>query len=120
VREAEARLEPLLLARPRILLDYLESYLVVMRTLRTLVASDGLLPEPELFRRSHEIGKQHLLQDRVHAPELLSSVNFRNALSLATNLGAARGTPEGVGVGDSHALQALEADLERLTQLARG
>lgn len=118
-REAEAGVEPLLVARPRILLDYLESYLVVMRTLRTLIAVDGVLPEDELFRRCHAIGNQHLLQDRVHAPELLSSVNFRNALDLAENLGAASRGPEGVSVGDARVLEALEFDLERLTGLAR-
>jgi glycerol-3-phosphate O-acyltransferase len=106
-------------ARPRILLDYLESYLVVTRTLLSLPEPRSPLAQPELLRRCHAVGRQLLRQDRVHAPELLSSVNFRNALKLAENLGAVERSAKGYLPGDREALSTLAEDLEHLARLAR-
>ena len=77
-------------------------------------------PQREDFlARCHAIGRQLLLQDRIHAPEPLSNSSFRNALKLATNLGAAESTQTGCRRGDPAALKALSRDLELLAQLAR-
>jgi len=106
-------------AAPGILLDYLESYWVVTEALRTLPPGDTALDEKELLRRCHAIGQQKLLQNDVHAPQLLSNLNFRNGLELAANLGAARTDERGYLRGDAAALDALTRDLSLLARLAR-
>ena len=88
-RETAAGLPPLLAAGPRILLDFIESYWVVAETLRTLRGEAAPLARSVVLRRCHELGRQLLLQDRVRSPELLSNMNFGNALKLLENLGAA-------------------------------
>ncbi len=118
-REEARGLAPIGAAGPGILLDYLESYWVLTETLRTLPPGNTALPEPELLKRCHAIGRQKLLQGHVHAPELLSNLNFRNALKLATNLGAARSGGRGTLRGEAEALTSLTRDLERLSRLAR-
>jgi hypothetical protein len=55
----------------------------------------------------------------VHAPQLLSNLNFTNALRLADNLGAARSDERGYRRSDAGALDALSADLAHLAKLAR-
>ncbi len=117
-REEEAGVPPMGAAGPRILLDYLESYFVVMQTLHSM-PDDEPLAEPKLLQRCLDVGRQLLHQDRVHAPELLSRVNFRNALQLALNLGAAERCAEGYRPGDREALDALAGDLDHLARLAR-
>ena len=117
-QEEEAGLSPMGAAGPRILLDYLESYFVVTQTLHSM-PNDEPLAEPELLRRCLAVGRQLLHQDRVHAPELLSRVNFRNALQLALNLGAAERCAEGYRRGKTEALDALARDLDHLARLAR-
>ena len=118
-REEQAGVPAMGAARPRILRDYLESYLVVTRTLLSLPEPRSPLAQPELLRRCHAVGRQLLRQDRVHAPELLSSVNFRNALKLAENLGAVEHSAKGYLPGAREALSALAEDLEHLARLAR-
>ena len=110
---------PINAARPRILLDYLESYWVVTQTLLSLSEPETTLPEAEFLQRCHAVGRQLLHQDRVHAPELLSNVNFRNALQLALNLGAAEHCSKGYRQGDHASLESLANDLEHLARLAR-
>ncbi len=106
-------------AAPGILLDYLQSYWVVTEALRTLPPGDLALDERELLRRCHAIGRQKLLQNDVHAPQLLSNLNFRNGLELAANLGAARTENRSYLRGDAAALDALTRDLSLLARLAR-
>jgi glycerol-3-phosphate O-acyltransferase len=118
-RESAAGVPPLGAAGPRLVLDYLESYWVVMRTLQTLPADATRLAERELLRRCLAIGHQLLLQDQVAARELLSNVNFKNALLLAQNLRAAHHGPDGWEPGDRAALGALADDLETLAGAAR-
>jgi glycerol-3-phosphate O-acyltransferase len=118
-REEAAGLVPLLAASPRIVLDYLESYWVVTRALRALGPSGGAVREKELLTQCLAIGRQLLLQAEVDAPELLSRVNFKNALRLAQNLGAARIGEDGYAPGETRALDAMARDLELLARVAR-
>jgi glycerol-3-phosphate O-acyltransferase len=110
---------PIGAANPGILLDYLESYWVMTETLRSLPPGDTALSEKELLERAQALGRQKLLQDDVHAPELLSNQSFKNALLLAVNLGAARSVERGTLRGDARALDALADDLYFLARLAR-
>jgi glycerol-3-phosphate O-acyltransferase len=118
-RESAAGVPPMGAAGPRLVLDYLESYWVVMRTLQTLPPDSTTLQERDLLQRCLAIGRQLLLQDQVAARELLSNIKFKNALLLAQNLGAARKNPEGWEPGDRGALSALAGDLETLAGAAR-
>jgi glycerol-3-phosphate O-acyltransferase len=117
--EERAGIPSMRVAGPGILLDYLESYWVVTQTLQSLDPQQGPVEESELLQRCHAIGRQLLRQDLVHAPELLSSVNFRNALKLAMNLSAADHYPGGYLPGDPDLLGALARDLQHLGGLAR-
>ena len=119
MQEEQAGMAPLNAARPRILLDYLESYWVVTQTLLSLPEPEMALPEAEFLQRCQAVGRQLLHQDRVHAPELLSNVNFRNALQLALNLDAAKHCSKGYRQGDRASLESLANDLEHLAHLAR-
>jgi glycerol-3-phosphate O-acyltransferase len=119
LKEEQMGSSPMDVAGPRVLRDYLESYWVVVQTLQSLDRGQDPFKEALLLQRCHAIGRQLLRQDLVHAPELLSSVNFKNALKLAINLGAATQRPEGYLPGDSDALGALARDLEYLASLAR-
>ena len=116
-RERAAGLPPLLAARPRILLDFLESYWVVTETLRRL-PSNAPTPSAGVLRRCHEIGRQLLLQDRVQSPELFNNTNFANALRLLENLSAAVRSPAGYSPGSPERLETLARDLELLIRLA--
>lgn len=118
-REAQAGIAPMGAAGPRLVLDYLEGYWVVMRTLQSLGPAREPVPRERLLRRCLAIGRQLLLQEQVAAPELLSSVSFRNALRLAENLEAASLTAEGYVPGRAEVLDALADDLERLAGAAR-
>jgi glycerol-3-phosphate O-acyltransferase len=118
-REEGAGLPPFGAAGPRIVLDYLESYWVVTRTLRSSGAEGASVREPELLERCLAVGRQLLLQSFVDAPELLSRVNFRNALKLAENLGAARLGDDGYAIGQTRELDAMERDLAFLARVAR-
>ncbi len=118
-RESAAGLTPLLAGCPRILLDFLESYWVVAETLRTLRSSGEPAARSVVLRRCHELGRQLLLQDRVQSPELLSNMNFGNALKLLENLGAAEKDGERWRASSAERLDELVADLERLIALAR-
>ena len=118
--DEEARgLAPIRAAGPGILLDYLESGWVVTESLRSLPPGNTRIEERELLQRCHALGRQKLLQGDVHAPELLSNLNFRNALLLAVNQGAARADGRRYLRGDAEALAALSGDLEKLARLAR-
>ena len=119
VREEQRGLDPIGAATPGILLDYLESYWVATETLANLPPGEVCVPGAELLQRCHAVGRQKLLQGRVHAPQLLSNLNFTNALKLADNLGAARALERGYQRGDARVLDELAADLERLARLAR-
>jgi len=118
-QERQAGLTPIGAAGPQVMLDYLESYWVVTESLGAIAHTHNDISEKDFLARCHSIGRQLLLQDRIHAPEPLSSSSFRNALKLATNLGAAETTPTGYRRGDSAALKSLSRDLELLAQLAR-
>ena len=118
-RERDAGVPPMGAAGPRLVLDYLEGYWVVMRTLQTLRPGADPVPERELLRRCLAIGRQLLLQHRVSAPELLSTVSFRNALRLAENQEAARAGPAGYVPASGNSLTALARDLETLAEAAR-
>jgi glycerol-3-phosphate O-acyltransferase len=118
-REEQAGAPAMGAAGPRLVLDYLEGYWVAMRALETLPQGAPPLPRNELSRRCLAIGRQLLLQGRVAAPELLTSVNFRNALQLAENQGALRSGPEGYVVTDANLLRALAHDLDTLATAAR-
>ena len=72
-----------------------------------------------MLRRCHELGRQLLLQDRVQSPELLSNMNFGNALRLLENLGAVERDGERYRAGPATKLDELVRDLERLIALAR-
>jgi glycerol-3-phosphate O-acyltransferase len=109
---------PLHAAGPAVLVDHLESYLVVAETL--LAARGAAATERALLDRCHAIGRQLLLQGRVHSPELLSSANFKNGLRLAENLRAARCEGDGWIVDAPDTLARLAADLAELVTLARG
>ncbi len=116
-RAEQAGEPPLLAGGPGVLVDYLESYLVVAQTL--LAEPAGQRSEAALLSRCHQIGRQLLLQGRVHAPELLSNANFRNGVLLAENLRAARRQGSRLAGGDPDALASLARDLERFATLAR-
>ncbi len=118
-REAAAGLTPLLAGGPRILLDFIESYWVVAETLRTLRSAAEPAARAVVLRRCHDLGRQLLLQDRVQSPELLSNMNFGNALKLLENLGAAERDGERWRAGSAERLDDLVRDLERLIALAR-
>jgi len=118
-QERQAGLTPIGAAGPQVMLDYLESYWVVTESLGAIAHTHNDISEKDFLARCHSIGRQLLLQDRIHAPEPLSSSSFRNALKLATNLGAAETTPTGYRRGDPAALKSLSRDLELLAQLAR-
>jgi glycerol-3-phosphate O-acyltransferase len=118
-REAASRATPLLWSCPRVLLDFVESYWVVAETLRTLRDGDAPLPRAAVLRRCHELGRQLLLQDRVQSPELLSNMNFGNALKLLENLGAAERDGDRWRPGPPEKLDPLALDLERLIATAR-
>lgn len=119
-RESASGLTPLLAACPRILLDFIESYWVVAETVRSLRGAAESVPRAVVLRRCHDLGRQLLLQDRVRSPELLSNMNFGNALKLLENLGAAERDGERWRAGSAERLDELANDLERLTELARG
>jgi glycerol-3-phosphate O-acyltransferase len=72
-----------------------------------------------VLRRCHELGRQLLLQDRVQSPELLSNMNFGNALKLLENLGAAERDGDRWRAGPRERLDELVHHLERLIALAR-
>lgn len=118
-RETAAGLPPLLAAGPRILLDFIESYWVVAETLRTLRGEAAPLARSVVLRRCHELGRQLLLQDRVQSPELLSNMNFGNALRLLENLGAAERDGDRWRAGPPDRLDELVLHLEGLIELAR-
>lgn len=118
-RETRTGLPPLAAAGPGILLDYLESYWVATEVLRSLPPGDIAVSGDELLQRCQSLGRQRLLQERVHAPELLSNPSFANALRLAANLGAARAVATGYARGDPRALAALARDLTHLATAAR-
>jgi glycerol-3-phosphate O-acyltransferase len=118
-RETAAGLPPLLAAGPRILLDFIESYWVVAETLRTLRGEAAPLARSVVLRRCHELGRQLLLQDRVRSPELLSNMNFGNALKLLENLGAAERDGDRWRAGPPDRLDELVLHLEGLIELAR-
>jgi glycerol-3-phosphate O-acyltransferase len=118
-REATLYTPPLLAACPRILLDFLESYWVVAETVRTLRSAEAPVARSVVLRRCHELGRQLLLQDRVQSPELLSNMNFGNALKLLENLGAALREGDRWCAGPRERLDELVHHLERLIALAR-
>ncbi len=116
-RDERRGMGPIGAATPGILLDYLESYWVATEALRALPPAP--VPESELLQRCHAIGRQKLLQNDVHAPWLLSSLNFKNALRLAVNHGAAAADERGYRRGDDERLRELTGDLAFLAGLAR-
>ncbi|MCP4004923.1 MAG: hypothetical protein GY725_12080 [bacterium] len=118
-RDREAGKPPFGAAGPRILLDFLESYQVVTETLRTCSDPDTPISEADLLRRCQTIGRQLLLQDRVQAPELLSNINFKNALHLIVNQGAAEKTKAGYIPNRPAELEVLAKDLDHLTSVSR-
>ena len=118
-KEASLYSAPLLAACPRILLDFIESYWVVAETLRSFAGGDAPISRSVVLRRCHELGRQLLLQDRVQSPELLSNMNFGNALKLLENLGAAERHGDRWRAGPATRLDELVRDLERLIELAR-
>ncbi len=118
-QEESAGIAPVAAAGPGILIDYLESYRVVTDALGTLSRTHNYMSEDEFLKHCHAVGRQLLLQDKVSAPELLSNSSFRNALRLATNLGAAERSEKGYRRGDAVALERLAGDLQRLARLAR-
>ncbi len=118
-REAAAGLPPLLAGCPRILLDFIESYWVVATTIKTLRGAEAPTARAVVLRRCHELGRQLLLQDRVQSPELLSNMNFGNALKLLENLGAAERDGERWQASSAERLDELVQHLERLIELAR-
>jgi glycerol-3-phosphate O-acyltransferase len=118
-KEASQYTAKLLAACPRVLLDFIESYWVVAETVRTLRGSETAVARAVVLRRCHELGRQLLLQDRVQSPELLSNMNFGNALKLLENLGAAERDGERYRAGPAAKLDELVRDLERLIALAR-
>jgi len=118
-REAALGLPPLLAGCPRILLDFIESYWVVAETLRTLRGAEAPVTQSVVLRRCHEFGRQLLLQDRVQSPELLSNMNFGNALRLLENLGAAERVGDRWRTSSGERLDELVHHLERLIELAR-
>jgi glycerol-3-phosphate O-acyltransferase len=117
--ERNAGVPPMGAAGPRLVVDYLEGYWVVMRTLQTLRHGTDPVPERELLRRCLAIGRQLLLESRVAAPELLSTVSFRNALKLAENREAVRRERLGYVPANDDTLAALARELETLAQAAR-
>jgi glycerol-3-phosphate O-acyltransferase len=117
-RERAAGAEDLLAACPRVLLDFLESYWVMTEALRRVPPGEAS-PRGALLRSCHALGRQLLLQDRVHSPELLSNLNFANALQLLENLGAALRGDDGYRPGSAVRLDELAVDLELLIRLAR-
>jgi len=118
-KEASQYAAPMLAACPRILLDFIESYWVVAETVRTLRGSETAVARGVVLRRCHELGRQLLLQDRVQSPELLSNMNFGNALRLLENLGAVERDGDRFRAGPAAKLDELVRDLERLIALAR-
>ncbi len=118
-QEEAAGLTPIGAAGPGILIDYLESYRVVTDALGALSRTHNYMSRDEFLQHCHAVGRQLLLQDKVSSPELLSNSNFRNALQLATNLGAAEQSEKGYRRGDAAALERMAGDLQRLARLAR-
>jgi len=64
-----------------VLRSFLESYAVVAALL--LRQDGGDVGDDELIRRCQALGRQHLLQRRIHSPESRASPLFKNALQLA-------------------------------------
>ncbi len=117
-REDRAGVPRIGAAGPGLVLDYLEGYWVAMRTLEALPPGRSV-GRAALARRCQAIGRQLLLQARVDAPELLTSVSFANALQLAENLGALSSGPDGFALANREALAALASDLDALAVAAR-
>lgn len=67
-----------------VLRAFLESYVVVAEALEDLEATEEL-DERRLLARCLALGRQYLLQRRVHSPESISKPLFRNGLELARN-----------------------------------
>lgn len=75
---------PLLLAH-RVLRSFVDAQLVVAERLAARNPRTPV-PEPEFLDECSGVGKQMLLQGRLHGPESLSRELFRSALQLAANL----------------------------------
>ena len=81
-----------------VLRSFLESYAVVAAALVNHQGRD--VSDDELMRRCRHLGRQYLLQRRIHSPESIASPLFRNALELARSRGLIGGE---AGPAERHA-----------------
>jgi glycerol-3-phosphate O-acyltransferase len=72
-----------------VLRSFLEAYLIVASVLIGLDGTD--ISDVEVLRRSQGLGRQYLLQRRIHSPESRASPLFRNAIQLARSRGLVGG-----------------------------
>jgi len=64
---------------------FIEAYLLIARTLRMEAAARNSEPKA-LIERALTLGKQRVLQQRIHCEESVSSVYFENAIKIAESL----------------------------------
>jgi len=64
---------------------FIEAYLLIARTLRMEAAMRNSEPKA-LIERALTLGKQRVLQQRIHCEESVSSVYFENAIKIAESL----------------------------------
>jgi glycerol-3-phosphate O-acyltransferase len=69
--------------------SFLEAYGIVADVLRDLPV--GPVEEKALAKRCLGVGRQYLLQERVHSSESVSSLLFRTGVKLAASRGLLRG-----------------------------
>jgi glycerol-3-phosphate O-acyltransferase len=81
-----------LLATGVMLSSFLEAYGIVADVLRDLPA--GPVEEKALEKRCLGVGRQYLLQERVHSSESVSSLLFRTGVKLVASRGLLRGGRE--------------------------
>lgn len=95
---------------------FLESYLLVAEAL-SLLPHTTPVDSKMLLARSHALGRQRLLQHRIHCEESISSSYFENAIKIAESRGLLE-PAEHVQSGRQQLLQELTAVVSRTNFLA--
>ena len=95
---------------------FLEAYLLVAEAL-SLLPHTTAVDSKMLLARSHALGRQRLLQHRIHCEESISSSYFENAIKIAESRGLLE-PAEHVQSGRQQLLQELTAAVSRTNFLA--
>jgi glycerol-3-phosphate O-acyltransferase len=99
-----------LLVYSAMLRNFIESYRIFVRSLRTLL--DGAIAEKELLKNALATGSRMYLAGEVERPEAVSKPTFQNAITAFNDLRVIRMSREQVRLGEEFATEAALDEVE--------